>query len=94
MMRPNPVAEIERAHDFARSDIDHVDGLPVGPGLSDAGIAVDRHVGVRAVRRRDDFVPRDPALGHVRDLPRLRGIDDPEGSRPLVGDQQDPARTG
>ena len=73
----------------ARREIDRDEMLTVRAGLSDAGVAVNRHVGGAAIGRGDDLVTGDAILGHQRDLtPGLR-IDETERALAFVRDEEE-----
>src|SRR6185437_5492147 len=64
-MRPDTVTPVNVAHYFAFSKIDHYHVGPVGAGLANARIAIDRDIGGAAVGEAITSCPVMPPSGTV-----------------------------
>ena len=83
------MAQVDAADDFSGGYVDYSQGGAVGPGQTDAGIAVDWHVRrFPTVGGCDHFVPRHPAHINGGNLASRCGINQAEGVFGLIRHQQ------
>jgi hypothetical protein len=85
--------KIESLHHAIGREVDHVNRAPIHSGLADAGAAINRNEGPRAVGGYGNFMPGDASLGDGCNLVACIGINHAKRSVGLIRHEQQARRS-